>query len=490
MPSRTSLRLFGLTAIVVATLAAPAVAQVSFQRTYGGAQEDKAFTVLQLSDDGYIVGGQTRSFGAGNTDLWLVRTDANGDTLWTRSYGGPQNDSGTAVAVAPDGLLLLGQTTSFGAGSSDIWLIKTDAAGDTQWTRCYGGPGPEKYGSLIRLQNGEVVFCGSTASSGAGGMDVWVVKTDASGNQLWAKTYGGAADDIGLGITPTSDSGFVVCGYTTSYGAGSGDCWVLKLSAAGDTQWTRTYGGPQPDGAGCAIETPGGYVVGANTMSFGAGGWDLYAVGITAAGDTLWTKTHGGQYDDWGFGGSQTADGNVVLSGYVQESPGDCDVALAKFGTGGSLVWERAYGGSGVDEGRGCALTSDGGFCIAGSTNSYGAGDHDFYLIKTDSLGNVGVAEPQPVRQPRSHVALACQPNPALGNTAVSYSMRSGSVAELTVRDLCGRRVRSLEAEGSAGRVVWNGLDDHGQPVPAAVYVCRLVTAEGATATAAISIVR
>jgi predicted secreted protein len=488
--SRTLALSFGLAALVVTISAAPAVAQVVFERTYGGAQEDKAFTVLQLSDNGYIVGGQTRSFGAGSTDLWLVRTDANGDTIWTRCFGGAQDDSGTAVAIAPDGFLFMGQTASFGAGGSDIWLIKTNAAGDTQWTRCYGGPGPERYGSLIRLQNGEIVLCGATASSGAGGMDVWVVKTDASGNQLWAKTYGGAGDDVGLGITPTSDSGFVVCGYTTSYGAGNGDCWVLKLTAEGDTQWTRTYGGPQPDGAGCAIETPGGYVIGANTMSFGAGGWDLYAVGITATGDTLWTKTHGGQSDDWGFGGSETADGNVVLSGYVEESPSDRDVSLGKFVPGGSLAWARTYGGPNVDEGRGCALTSDGGFCIAGSTNSFGAGDHDFYLVKTDSLGNVGVAEPLPARQPRPRIALSCWPNPASGNTAVSYSVKSGSVAELTVRDLCGRRVRSLEAEGGTGRVVWNGLDDYGQPVPAAAYVCRLVTAEGATATAAISIVR
>lgn len=465
-----------------------AAAQPSFQRTYGGPQEDEAFDIHELTD-GYILGGRTESYGAGDADLYVIRTDRLGDTLWTRTYGGPQDENGSAIQVTLDGFLLMGHTGSFGAGSYDLWLLKMNAFGDTQWSRLYGGAQREEHGWLLRLESGELVFSATTQSYGAGDDDMWVVKTDAGGNQLWAKTYGGTGHDYARGLLMTSDGGFLLCGSTESYGAGQSDFWALKLDASGDTQWTRTYGGPMEDHGWGGREVADGYMLTGMTMSSGAGSFDLWLIKTDASGNMLWSKTYGGQYYELGCTGNVCSDGNYILCGTCDYTGADAAVWLIKINPAGEILWDHKYGGSQVDNGFFAQQTSDGGFCIAGGTWSFGAGEQDAYLIKTDSAGNIAIAEPQsPPQRPR--VALTCRPNPAVRSTVVDYSMARGQAVGLAVYDALGQHVRTLRARGSSGQVNWDCTSDDGRPVPAAPYFCRLQTSDGTTETAMLNLTR
>jgi len=199
----------------------------------------------------------------------------------------------SVVQTSDGGYAMEGVTTSFGAGGRDGWLVKTDAAGNMQWNRTYGGTGTDFDYRLIRTADGGYAMAGYTNSFGAGGMDCWLVKTDALGNMQWNQTYGGTGDDYGSRVLQTADGGYAMIGYTNSFGAGGQDFYVVKTDAAGNTQWNQTYGGTGNEQGEMVIQTiDGGYAMAGNTYSFGAGGQDFYVVktdelGVIPEGSTI-----------------------------------------------------------------------------------------------------------------------------------------------------------------------------------------------------------
>jgi len=198
-------------------------------KTFGG---DEGNSVQQTTDEGYIIVGTTSSFGAGEDDIWLIKTNENGDSIWTKTYGGITGEEGYAVQQTNDGgYIIVGYTDSYGAGEDDIWLIKTDANGDTIWTKTYGGSSNEEGFSVWQTSDSGYVITGYTNSFGAGDNDVWIIKTDANGDTLWTKTLGGVESDVGKSIQQTADGGYIVTGYTSSFGAGGEDVWLIKLDS-------------------------------------------------------------------------------------------------------------------------------------------------------------------------------------------------------------------------------------------------------------------
>ncbi len=209
-----------------------------WSKTYGGTSDDWAYALVQTSDGGFALAGFTESSGAGLSDAWLVRTDSNGNELWSKTYGGSHRDEAYSLVQTSDGgYALAGYTGSFGTGG-DFWLVKTDASGTTQWKETYGGELWDEAHALVQTNDGGYALAGGTRVSGAGNWDALLVRTDSGGNMLWSKTYGGTSDDWAYALVQTNDDGFAFTGYTKSSGAGEMDFWLVKTDSNGEVPST------------------------------------------------------------------------------------------------------------------------------------------------------------------------------------------------------------------------------------------------------------
>jgi hypothetical protein len=377
--------------------------------------------------------------------VYLVRTDLNGDTMWTRTYGGDTVDIGASVQQTFDGgFIVAGWTVSFGAGGFDVYLVKADADGDTQWTRTFGGTGRDNAFSVQQTTDSGYVVAGLTASSGADSQDVFLIKTNANGDTLWTRMYGGPGKDEGMSVQQTRDGGYIVTGETRSFGAGDYDVYLIKTDTHGDTMWTRTFGGAAwDDGLSVQQTMDGGYVVAGMTESFGAGARDVYLIRTDSTGAGRWVEFYGDTSDDVARSICQTADSGFIVAGStVPAGARGSDVYLIRTDASGHSLWTRTYGGGSYDDGWSIQPTTDGGYIVAGQTMSYGQGLGDVYLIKTDSLGRtIGVEEPKPSpAQTRFPAPAIVRGVLVLG--AVDSRQNAGYRAELL--DISGRKVLDL----------------------------------------------
>lgn len=367
----------------------------TFERTFGGSADDFGHSAL-VCPGGYLLCGWTYSFGSGDANQYLVRTDELGDTVWTRTYGAQSiEDNGLKVVPTFDtGFVVVGYSVS--SGRANMTLTKVSARGDSLWTREYGGSLDDMAYAVDQAPDSGFIIVGGTYSFGAGRPNVYAVRTDAQGDTLWTRTYGGANEDYAFSVAATRDSGFMVCGWTTSYGAGGADIYLVKTDAHGDTEWIRTYGGAEDEYGHTVRQTAdGGYIVAGSTLSSGAGLADFYLVRINPSGDTLWTRTYGGDTSDLGHSVELTEDGGFIMAGQTSSfGAGSWDAWLVKTDSLGDTIWTRTVGDTGDDRCYSVQKTSDRGYIVGGSTGSTGAGGFDAWLVKTDSVGRVAVAEP------------------------------------------------------------------------------------------------
>ena len=411
--------------VVFSLLAVSALAQPSpdtlWTRTYGGSDYDYAYSVQQTTDGGYIVAGYTASFGAGLEDFYLVKTNTSGAPLWTRTYGGSFREEANSVQQTADGgYIVAGRTESFGAGSYDFYLVKTNSQGDTLWTRTYGGSSTDVAYSVRQSADGGYIMAGWTNSFGAGEYDFYLVKTNSQGDTLWTRTYGGINYDRAYSVQQTTDGGYIVAGYTWSFGAGGYDFYLVKTNSQGDTLWTRTYGGRDWDNAYSVQQNAdGGYIVAGHTLSFGAGIRDFYVVRTNSQGNTLWTRTYGGSMGDEAYSVQQTADGGYIVAGY---------------------------------------------------TSSFGAGSYDFYLVKTGP--DVSKAEPARNGIPSEYILYPNFPNPFNPSTQMAYALPKTGKVSLKVFNLLGEEVATL-VQGMQSAGTHTALFD-GSGLPSGIYLCRL----------------
>jgi len=317
--------------------------QYYWAKTYGGGNDDIAHSIQQTSDGGFIVAGETYSFGVLNADIWVFKINSKGGIQWEKTFGGGSYDFARCIQQTSDGGFIVGgETSSFGA-NTEVWVLKLDADGNIQWQKTYGGGGDDVAHSIQQTSDGGYIVAGETDSFGAGFADFWVLKLDSNGEVLWQKTYGGGEDDIAHSIQQTSDGGFIVAGETASFGAGFADFWVLKLDSNGDIVWQmqKTYGGSLDDKAYSVQQTSdSGYIVAGKTSSFG----------------------------------------NPILG----------DMWVMKLDSNGVVIWEKTYGGPGSNAANFIRQTLEGEYIVAGETSSFGAGKADVWLLKLDINGNIG----------------------------------------------------------------------------------------------------
>lgn len=251
-----------------------------WQKTYGDSGDDRGHWVEETLGGGYMVVGQLSSNDGADTDVCLMKTDVNGDTVWTRSYGGEGFDTGWSGQQTPDsGYIVAGYTDSFGAGGSDVYLVKTDKNGEAAWARTYGGVGTEHAYCVQQTLDGGYIVAGDVDIFPAFKTDVYLVKTYANGDVDWTGQYGGSEDDYGRSVQQTFEGGYIVAGFTSSFGPGDVCLYLVKTNWAGDSLWTRAFGGAGSDLGYSILETPGSeYVIAGHTTSFGAGHSDAYLV--------------------------------------------------------------------------------------------------------------------------------------------------------------------------------------------------------------------
>ncbi len=361
---------------------------------YGGSKDDYVRSIHQTSDGGYIVAGYTRSFGAGSWDIWVLKLDSDGNVQWQKTYGTNRDDRAESIQQTADGgYTVAGRTNSVGGtGNYDFWVLKLDANGNVVWQKTYGNSDGEVAESIYQTSDTGYIVAGNTRSFGAGNNDFWVLKLNANGTVAWQKTYGGSGQDYARSIEQTSDGGYIVAGYTNSFGAGNNDFWVLKLDSSGAVQWQKTYGGSKQDYLRSIHQTSdGGYIAVGSTNSFGTGAWDIWVLKLDSNGTVQWQRTYGGSRHDYARYIQQTTDGGYIVAGdTLSFGAGFRDFCVLKLNSSGNIQWQKTYGGSRQDYARSIQQTSDGGYAVAGYTRSFGAENVDFWVLKLSSNGTLG----------------------------------------------------------------------------------------------------
>jgi len=359
--------------------------QIEWEKTYGSAENDYTTAVIQTADGGFVLAG-TREV-AGKGEIWLFKTNSKGVIQWEQTYGGPGYESCKAAIQTEDGGFALACTTdSYGAGNTDIWLVKANANGQGQWSQTYGGAENDYAADLIQLNDGGFLLVGETSSFGEGSSDGWVVRTDAGGSPLWTQTYGFESAETFNTVIKTSDGGFALGGEIDSVGADKKPAykpigWFVKINTNGMVQWARTYGGLLSDRIKEIIEMPDGsfFLIG-STTSFGYGLIDGWLIKTKSDGFSQWQLTFGGEKNDAFYAGIQTTDGGLALAGEMERDVHSGKFWLLKVKPDGTIEWSQSYSNEGRDKGYDVIQTKDGGYALTGSTTNGGS---NAWLVKT-----------------------------------------------------------------------------------------------------------
>ncbi|GEP52602.1 hypothetical protein FNO01nite_32740 [Flavobacterium noncentrifugens] len=401
-----------------------AVAQVApaieWQKSLGGTADDQAHFAQQTADGGYIMAGNTTSNDGdvsgnhGNGDAWVVKLNASNEIEWQKTLGGSLYDYAQSMQQTADGgYIVAGYTESHDGdatgnhGGDDAWIVKLDATGTTQWLKLLGGLDSDRAFAIQQTTDGGYVVAGYTysnegdVSGNHGSSDSWVVKLTASGTIEWQKTLGGTGPDAAFAIKQTTDGGYIMAGVNNSNnGNVSGnqgfiDFWVVKLNATGAIQWQKSTGGTDSDQAYSIQQTTdGGYIAAGSTYSNNGdvsgnhGNLDLWVVKFDASGTVEWKKTLGGSATEQAYSILQSADGGYIVAGYTNSSDGDVsgndatfafDVWVVKLNATGTMEWQKVLGGTNGDLANFIEHTADGGYVLGGysaSNDGDASGNH------------------------------------------------------------------------------------------------------------------
>lgn len=452
-------------------------------RAIGGPAADVGHAVIAAPDGGYLVAGQTASLGAGAADIYVVNTDADGQLQWSRTYGGTGWDQATGIARCDGGHVICGWTTSRGAVAKDVLVMKIDESGDEVWSRNFGGSGVDLAWAVCEADDGDILVAGSTESSGAGEDDVFLIRLSSDGDERWARTYGGPAADVGCAVVAMPGGGCAVAGATGSFGSGNRDAYLLAVATDGTLTWQQTYGWNNAeqelvfDWARALIRTTDGGFALAGSSNF-ASLHNLILIRTDATGQHVWHRYYGpSTFYDHGADLAQASDGGFWLCGTTCSSEDrDSDLYLVRTDAVGRQVWDGQLGGADREYGHGLVLDEDGGVVLVGQSRSTGLGSHDVILAAIADPTLTAAPIPRAPRSdaPRLHPN---HPNPFNPSTNVAFEIPRASDVRLTVLDVSGREVRTLAHRPYAAgfhSIRWDGCDTRGHAVESGVYLARL----------------
>jgi hypothetical protein len=356
-------------------------------RTFDGTNDDEFFSVIECNDFGYSLAGTTNSSSISKCDGWVIKTNSSGVMEWNRTYGGLLNDGFYSLVNTSDGgYTLAGYTNSSGFGKEDVWLVKVDSQGNMDWNRTFGGSESDFGRSLVYCSDGGYLLACETSSFSSEDNDIWVIKTDTTGNMLWNQTYGRKGFQYVFTIIETNDGGYVLACSTSIISSEYTDAWLIKLNSIGNIEWNQTYGGLKNEFANSLVTTDdGGYCFAGSTASFGANRTDVWLVKVNSVGSLEWERTFGGPLLDYCDSLVVTTDGGYLL-GYIEQPPffgnfGEGKFRLAKFNTVGQMEWKQTMGISAPHSEISLLSTIDEDFVMAGSTIN-NANTKDFWFTK------------------------------------------------------------------------------------------------------------
>lgn len=317
------MRILLLSLFSIFTFPFTASAQITFEKTYGGPGFDDAHCMKPTADGGYVIAGSTWLSSGNSMDAALIKIDSIGNQVWFKSYGGQGDEDIHFLAITSDsGFIITGHTNSYGAGGEDVFVIKTDEYGDTLWTKTFGGAADDASYGIIQTSDGNFAVIGKTKSSGNGGEDIYFLKIDPDGNLLIQKTYGGTVDDFARSVDNTSDQGFIIAGTTCSTDSGDAEMMIMKINANGDSLWNKTFDFDSVTYGYSVEETSDlGFIVAGYGYSYWGEYYSIVAVKTDSAGNKTW-HYNSSNYDFTFYSSkasahaiTQISDGTYLVSG-------------------------------------------------------------------------------------------------------------------------------------------------------------------------------
>jgi hypothetical protein len=431
---------------LVAFIGAYAQPPKKFYCRYGGNGYDEGNDVKQTLDGGYIITGSTSSIGQGNTDMYLLKLDSMGQVKFQKTFGGVSNEIGKSIVqLADSNYVMAGYTSSSGVGGYDVFLVKADKAGNLIWQKTYGGSDWDFANSMDTITGGGFIIAGTTYSYGKGNADGFVIKTDANGDTAWTKTFGGLKDDEFKSVIQTSDGNYALTGYTKSFNDSLGDVWALKLDVNGDTLWRKFYGGNKSDNGNQIIEHPTGdlYIAG-GSRSFGTGQLDGYLLRLNNNGTQLLFQIDNtsSSYQEFNSIAISKRSNNFVnaiaketVSGFNAQSK------MLEMNLGLSYINAIDFGSTLEDETRKIIATRDKGYVCIGYTYGYNSILSDCYFVKVDSnlqgafYSIVSVYEAQ-----AENIQIIAYPNPTSNELNLKLNSKT-YIDKLKLYNLSGQEI-------------------------------------------------
>jgi len=453
---------------------------IQWQRSLGGIWKDQAYCIEQTSDSGYIVAGHSFSNDGdvtgnhGNDDYWIVKLTSTGVISWQKSLGGSGYDVAVSVQQTSDGGYIVGGYSlsndgdvTGNHGGNDLWVIKLTSTGVISWQKSLGGSNAETsfYNSIRQTSDDGYVIIGESSSNDGdvtgnnGNKDVWVVKLTSTGAIAWQKSLGGNDHDQGRSIQQTLDGGYIVAGTSRSNDGdvsgnhGDYDYWIVKLTNTGAISWQKTLGGSGYEDVASIQQTlDGGYIVAGYSFSNDGdvtgnhGNNDYWIVKLTNTGAISWQKTLGGSGYESAYHIRQSTDGGFLVFGVSSSNDGDLtdnngagDSWVVKLTGTGSISWQKSLGGSLADGTYYGSETSDGGYIIAGQSQSNDGdvtgnhGSNDCWIVK--------LSFPNDIKENSELDKFIIYPNPTSGKLSIILEERNAT--SITIRNSLGQLMQS-----------------------------------------------
>jgi hypothetical protein len=419
----------------------------TFFKKYGGSGTDEAHSVALTSDGGYIIAGRTASFGIGSSDIYLIRTDSLGDTVWTNTYGTVHFDAGFSVQETYDGGFVVagqhGEPDTLSENLSDVFIFKTNPQGETDWTFSWNAGLGDRAFSVRQTTDSCYIIAGVLNSAvNFGNPTSFLLKLDNGGDSLWTRFF--ESPSIVKSVLQTLDGGYIFCG---QYGMPPATvAYLVKTNSLGDTIWTKKGGfGFQFGWSEDVVQTSDGNFIITGTVFDGLAK-SVFLTKTDESGNTVWTKYYGGTKDDFGYAVDIVdSEGFIITGGTFSYSTGqftNADIWLVRTDNNGDTLWTRSYGSTENEEGFCVKSCNDGGYVITGYTGV----QPDIFLLKTDSLGDAptitSIENSPPTKSPAIHV----YPNPSRDWVTIEFE---GSVSDKDMRfslyGLSGEKIGQLE---------------------------------------------